>query len=395
MLVYFAIVAGFFLLFFLIPRKYSWAPMLLFVIALAIFAYHIVPNENDDIGRYFRIIDALRADGYDRLQEMIRNNEFDFASQPVAGYYYYFISRFPDNHYLPFFTILIAYGLMMLVIYKTANRFNADKFYMAVALFFMISTYWFYDLYSGTRNGLVFAVVLACAYYHLAEKKRIILCFAGYALACGLHSAGIVLVVLVLIAWATYRVGSKYVNVALIFSIIIGSVGITVLSNILDNDFINNLAGKAEGAVSTLGISTQTTFFVNLAVYIVSVLIYAYCAVYIKKYADDKDGARFFRLAEVVLFFLLGVIISNMLFHRIVRWVLPVLTACVYMAGMQLQKDRLDKGLLSVAYDSDTPRAEKIRAMNKGATTFFVFGFSAVHFWYDFTGSSLAWLNLG
>ena len=117
MLVYFAIVAGFFLLFFLIPRKYSWAPMLLFVIALAVIAYNIVPNTNDDIGRYFRIIDSMRAGGWERFQQMIDNNEFDFGALPVAGYYFYFISLLPDNHFLPFFTILISYGCLLSVIY--------------------------------------------------------------------------------------------------------------------------------------------------------------------------------------------------------------------------------------------------------------------------------------
>ena len=34
---------------------------------------------------------------------------------------------------------------------------------------------------SGIRNGLAFGVVIACAYYHLVEKRNIILCLFGYA----------------------------------------------------------------------------------------------------------------------------------------------------------------------------------------------------------------------
>lgn len=324
---------------------------------------------------------------------MIDNNEFDFGALPVAGYYFYFISLFPDNHFLPFFTILICYGCMMLVVYKAAEKFNVNKFYLAVALFFLISTYWYYDTYSGTRNGLAFAIALACIYYHFVEKKNIILCLVGYVLVCGLHSTGIVIVVLAACAWISYKTASKFINIMLIFAIASGSIVITVLSNITDNEFILNLAGKTNEVTNSLSFSTQTNFLVNVATYVVSILIFAYCSIYIRKYISEKGVLRFLRFSEVVLYFLLGSIVSNLLFHRIARWILPVIIACVYMIGMQIQNDRLDKGLINLNYDSDTPKAEKIRAMNKGITSFFIFAYSVVHFWYDFTGSSLIWLH--
>lgn len=394
MLIYFAVLAGFFILYFLIPRKQVWIPLTLLVIGLAVLAFFAEPNENDDLGRYFRIIDSMRSGGWDRFQQMLDNNEFDFGALPVAGYYFYFVSLFPDNHYLPFFTVLIAYGCLLNVIYKSANRFNVNKFYLGVGLFFFLSTFWFYDLYSGTRNGLAFAISVACIYYHFVEKKNVLLCLAGYVIAIGLHSTGIVVIVLAAFAWLSYKTASKYVNILMIFAIAAGSVAITVLSNITDNEFVQNLAGKTERVTNTLTVSTQTNFLVNVATYVVSVLIFAYCYTYIKKYIEDKGDLRFFRFAEILLFFMLGTIISNMLFHRVARWILPVMICCVYMVGMQIQKDRLDNKLINLAYDSDTPKGEKIRAMNKGVTSFFIFAYSAVHFWYDFTGSSLIWLNV-
>lgn len=370
MLIYFAVLAGFFILYFLIPRKQVWIPLTLLVIGLAVLAFFAEPNENDDLGRYFRIIDSMRSGGWDRFQQMLDNNEFDFGALPVAGYYFYFVSLFPDNHYLPFFTVLIAYGCLLNVIYKAANRFNVNKFYLGVGLFFFLSTFWFYDLYSGTRNGLAFAISVACIYYHFVEKKNVLLCLAGYVIAIGLHSTGIVVIVLAAFAWLSYKTASKYVNILMIFAIAAGSVAITVLSNITDNEFVQNLAGKTERVTNTLTVSTQTNFLVNVATYAVSVLIFAYCYTYIKKYIEDKGDLRFFRFAEILLFFMLGTIISNMLFHRVARWILPVMICCVYMVGMQIQKDRLDNKLINLAYDSDTPKGEKIRAMNKGVTSF-------------------------
>ncbi|UKI22530.1 MAG: hypothetical protein L6V88_09435 [Anaerotruncus sp.] len=108
---------------------------------------------------------------------MLENNYFDFGSFPVCGYYFYFISILKNPHFLPFFTILICYGCIILVIQKASVKFKVDKFYTMLALIFAISTYWYYDVCSGTRNGIAFTVTVACAYYHLVERKKIY-CFA-------------------------------------------------------------------------------------------------------------------------------------------------------------------------------------------------------------------------
>lgn len=393
MLMYLAAVAVFFALYFLIPRKYVWIPFVFIVIAFAVIAFYAEPFDTDDLTRYFKIVDDLRENGWDRLQHMIENNEEDFGALPVAGYYLYFISLFPDNHFLPFFTILITYGCVFLVIYRAAQKFKVDKFYLAIAVFFAVSTFWYYDVYSGTRNGLAFTIAVACVYFHFVEKKNTILCLLGYVIACGMHSSGILLIALALIAFVTYNSKSKFVNFIIVFAIIGSSVLLTVLSNITDNEFIQVISGKTEGAVDNIGFSFETNFLVNVATYFVSVLITSYAFAYIKKYVENKGEKRFFRFIETIIYFSFGSIVSGLIFVRIVRWVIPILIAVVYMVGMQIQKDRLNAGLLDISYDSDTPRAEKIRAMNKGVTSFFIFAYSLVHFWYDFTGSSLIWLH--
>lgn len=63
-------------------------------------------------------------------------------------------------------TMFIVYALMFLVMYKAAQRYQVSKGYVLLGTLFFLSTYWFYDTASGIRNGLAFAVVIACAYYH-------------------------------------------------------------------------------------------------------------------------------------------------------------------------------------------------------------------------------------
>lgn len=390
---YLIVLAAFFALYFLIPRKYVGISFVFLVVGLAVIAFYATPNETDDLSRYFRIIDQMRDGGWDRFQRMLDNNEFDFGVLPVAGYYFYFISLLPTNHYLPFFTILISYGCIMLVIYKAAQKYKVDKFYLFLGVFFMLSTYWFYDVYSGTRNGLAFSIAIACIYYHFVERKNIALCIIGYFLVCGLHSSGIVIVALAAIAWFTWKIASKFMNVLLIFGLIGSSVLLGFLSSVTSNSFIQTIAEKTEIAVNGLGIATQTNFLVNVATYAVGIIVIAYCSTYVRKYTKSIGEKCFFRFVETVMFFMAGAIFSTVLFHRIARWVLPVVIAVEFMVGMQLQKNRIDDGKINTSFFSDTAKAEKLRAQNKGITAFFFFGYSLVHLWYDFTGSSLIWLH--
>lgn len=393
MFAYLVVVAAFFILYFLTPQKQSWVPFLFLTVSLAVIAYYAVPNDTDDLIRYFKMIDAMRIGGWDRFQSMLENNEFNFGALPVAGYYFYFISLLPNNQFLPFFTILICYGCMSLVMFKAAKRFCVNKFYFGIALFFMISTFWYYDIYSGTRNGIAFVVAVTCIYFHFVEKKHLFLCFVGYVLSCGMHASGVLIVALAFVAYITYKNKSKFINILLIFTLVGSSPLLSLLSNITDNEFIQTVAGKTDDAASQLSFSFETNFLVNVATLVIAIIITAYAFVYIKKYIADKGIIRFFRFAEVLIYFSIGAVFSGLIFVRVLRWCVPIVFAIVYMVGMQIQKDRLDKGLINLNYDSDTTRSEKIRAMNKGVTTFFLFAYSAVHFWYDFAGSSLMWLH--
>lgn len=101
---------------------------------------------------------------------------------------------------------------------------------MLLGTLFFLSTYWFYDTASGIRNGLAFAVVIACAYYHLVEKRNIILCLFGYVAACLLHSSPILPVALVLLTLLTMKFNSKFINVVMILGLAVGGAFIQFIA---------------------------------------------------------------------------------------------------------------------------------------------------------------------
>ena len=124
MFVYIMIVAIFFALYFIVPQKHSAIPCVLFVLAMAVMSYFVQPGETDDLARYFYIISQIEKAGYEGFRQMLESNYFDFGSFPVCGYYFYFISILKNPHFLPFFTILICYGCIILVIQKASVKFK-------------------------------------------------------------------------------------------------------------------------------------------------------------------------------------------------------------------------------------------------------------------------------
>lgn len=385
-------VIGFAVVYFFTPRKQIWIPFALLLIAFTVIAYHAVPAVSDDLFRYHNIIDSLRWGGYDRLREMIENNEYDYGALPVCGYYFYFISLLPNNNYLSAITMFIVYACMFHLLLKVANRYDVGKLYLFVAAFFAISTYWYYDTCSGIRNGLAFAVAVVCIYYHFVEHKHILLCFVGYVLVCGLHSSGIVLVALAFIAWISWKNASKFINAMLIVGLAVSGAALSVLSEMTDNHFIQTLAGKTEKAADG-NFSLATNVMVNYVTFFIAVMIILYSFYYIKRYVSEKGDKTFFRFVEVLAFFMVGCLYSGLIFVRLTRWVIPVVAGITFMVGMQIQADKINSGEISADIRSGTAKGALFRMQSKGIFSLMIFVYSVVHLWYDCTGSSLIWLH--
>ncbi|MCM1286176.1 MAG: EpsG family protein [Acetobacter sp.] len=385
-------VAVFAVVYIVAPRKFSWFPFLLVTFLFSLIAFNIMPAQNDDLSRYFKAINEMREGGYDELQRYIDEDQFDFKNFRVAAYYIYFFSKLDNNSWLPAVTIFIVYGLGFYVLYKAANRFGINKTNLFFASMFFISTYWYYDVASGIRNGLAFAVAFACAYQHMAERKHIPLCILGYFLASLTHSSGILPVVLVFIAFFALNVGGKFIDFLLIFGLAGGNLIIQFLAKRTDNSFIQSLAGKAEHHSGGVSLETGTMFLVNISVLAVCLLLLMYFSHYIFNSNFGNELNRLYKYLSVIIYFSLGATLSGLIFVRFARWILPLAGGLIFMIGMQLQGSQIEKrkkAHLSYYSISDENFSIKLRTIVMIA--FIVF--TAVHFWYLCNGSSLLWLN--
>lgn len=388
------IVAIYAVVYWITPRKAVWLPFALVVVLLSVLAYNVEPNFSDDLSRYFMQLDYLREYGHEYLQRCFDENVngSNWGTYRMCGYYFYFLSKFPDNHWMPAVTIFLTYGLMFLVIYKAANRFGISKFYLFCGTMIFLSTYWYYDTYSGIRNGLTFAVIFACAYYHLVERRRIVFCYLGYVLASLMHSSGIMLVALVILTEITLNNSGKFMNFLLIFGLVGGGALMQYIATKTDNSFVQSIAGQAEKHQAGETLELGAMFLVNVTMFIFTALIVIYFSKYILNSEFGNDFKRFYKYSSIVLYFMVGCLYSGLIFVRIARWVLPIIVAIFFMVGSQMQSNYIkDKGVSYCKFYA--PTNEIIRYNTKQIVNISTIVYIVVHFWYLCSGSSLYWMH--
>lgn len=386
------IIVIFIIVYWCLPRKYSWISFILCTVLLGVLAYHMVPNETDDLARYYQELDFMRERGEAELNRVFEQNLYSFGTCRVAAYYFFFISKFPDNRWLQTITIVIVYGLMFMVIHKAAKRFNVNKLHLFMGVMFFLSTYWFYDTASGIRNGLSFAVAFACAYQHLFERKNIFLCIIGYILAIFTHTSGILPVIIVFAVLFTYKLDSKFINIFFIFMLLIGGYFVQFLAETTDNEWIAAIAEQSSGHGLDTTLESGTMFRVNLTVLIFVLFILLFISYYLKNNAYQEDKAsRGFKFLILMLFFIIGTILSSLIFVRFARWILPVTGALLFMTGMQFQSDQINETKKLVSYH--LPPGHQIRVKLRPIMMLMFTGYTAVHFYYLCAGSSLYWIH--
>ena len=394
MTVFLTIFVVFCLLYAITPQKYIKWLFLAATIALSVMAFHCVPKETDDLSRYYPQINILRNGGWNTFQTMLKDNDNNWGSLPVCGYYFYFISLLNSNGYLPGITIFLAYGAIFYVLYKASVRFKVNKWYLFLACAFFMTTYWFYDICSGIRNGLAFTLFAALVYQDVVEKKYRPLCYIGYALCIGLHSSTIVFAVIRIALEITKRHGSKLASWVMIFSASIGGNVLLWIGEHTDNTYLQLLSEKAEKNVDrSIGWDAPTNIIVNVVVSIVIAIFSVYLFRYIRASKMNAEFDVFGKFYTILMFFTFGCFDSGLIFIRMVRWILPFAGSTIFMLGMQACRDKQNQVRSTQSVNSVIKNRDGVLAANELIITLLFIAFTGVHLWYTCTGSSLIWLH--
>lgn len=393
MLVYLAIVAAFCVIYPFVPRKYIKWLFLALVLALSVMAFFVVPEETDDLSNYFWQVANLRKGGFSLLRQMIEDGSEDWDSLPVCGLYFYLISRFPDNGMLPAVTIFLAYGSIFWVLWRAAKRYEVNKWYLFLASVFLLSTYWFYDICSGIRNGLTFTLFCFFAYVELVEKKWRPACWVGYVAMCLMHSSGILMMMVRLALLVSGRKESKLTSVLIFFVMIVGGAIMPHLGEITGTEYFQLISQKAERAASTSGFANGTQYLVNVSVFVVAVCVFYYAVYVIKKQTEKYESfSDYINFVQLIVFFMLGSITFVLTFIRFARWVIPAVISVVFMVGMQANSDSKAQ-LVTEKKSKSIIKSGMTLSSNELVINFCMVAYTAVHMWYACNGTSLIWLK--
>ena len=393
MLVYLAIVAAFCVIYPFVPRKYIKWLFLALVVALSAMAFFVVPEKTDDLNNYFSQVSSLRKGGFSLLRRMIEDGSEDWDSLPVCGLYFYLISRFPDNGMLPAVTIFLAYGSMFWVLWRAANRYEVNKWYLFLASVFLLSTYWFYDICSGIRNGLTFTLFCFFAYVELVEKKWKPACWVGYVAMCMLHSSGILMMMVRLALLVSGRKGSKLISILIFFVMIAGGAIMPHLGELTGIEYFQLLSQKAGRAVETSSFAGGTQYLVNVTTFIVGILIFCYSRYIISKQKEKYESfSAYMDFVQLIIFFMLGSVTFTLTFIRFARWVVPTVISVVFMVGMQVNSDFKEQ-MFGPRANKTIIKSGMTLSSNEIIINFCVMAYTAVYMWYACNGTSLIWLK--
>ena len=393
MLIYLIIVLLFCAIYPLVPRKHIKWLFIALVLALSIMAFFAVPKDTDDLYNYFRTLAKLRRGGFKCLRRMIENGEEHWDSLPVCGFYFYLISLFPDNGMLPAVTIFLAYGSMFWVLWRASQRYEVNKWYLLVASFFILSTYWFYDICSGIRNGLTFTLFCFFAYVELVEKKWRPACWVGYVAMCLMHSRGILMMMIRIALLLSGKKNGKFMSVLVFFALILGGAVVPRLGEITNIEYLKLISEKAERATATSGFVNGTQYLVNVSVFVAAVCVFCYAAYVIKKQTEKYESFSYYiNFVQLIVFFMLGSITFTLTFIRFARWVIPAVISVVFMVGMQANSNAKIE-MLTGRKNKSVIKSGMTLSSNELVINFCMVGYLLVHMWYACNGTSLIWLK--
>lgn len=337
MIVYFAIVIAFCVIYPFVPRKHIKWLFLALVLALSVMAFYVKPLETDDLLRYYNSLDLLRKKSLSGYFDLQRDGYGNFDAVPVCGLYFFFVSKLGNNNFLPAITIFLTYGSMLLVIWRFANYYKISKLYIFVGTFFLLSTYWYYDTCSGIRNGLAFAVAMFCLYFDLVEKKKIF-CL-GYFVAMGIHSAAVIFLGLRLLTEINMRLRLKILNAISLVGIFFGSYIIEFFGKIFNNSFFEVLLEKtAINKVRVISFTSGVTILsIALLLAVIIMCIYMNYRINMDDVKNVESINYFFIL---LLFFSVGSLSSYLIFTRFMHWVIPMFGSLIIMLCLDLNRKK-------------------------------------------------------
>lgn len=179
-----------------ISKKSVFLSFFVFALAYGILAYHVEPPNSWDLYRHFAELNRIRSGGLYYLWHV-----GIYKNQIGSSLLFYLVSFLPNNHFLPFLSIIIEYSILAYIIsdYCEENHLNCRYIFLILILHLGLNDIsW---TLSTIRQTLAMAFVALAVYLDLVKKKKIGLIFYVFGFVMHPGSIGAILIRLALILY--------------------------------------------------------------------------------------------------------------------------------------------------------------------------------------------------
>lgn len=161
----------------------------LFIYTVFVFSYIITPSYENDLTRYFQIIDSIRGLTLGGAVATIDNG------LPIENFLFWVVATIGDEHLLPAVSASVVYGITAYITldYARNEGFLEDAW---MVLLLEVMQFSFFSITNNVRNVFTFSLVVLAAYRDLYKNKRDVLTLLLYILPCFMHKTGAVIVLI-------------------------------------------------------------------------------------------------------------------------------------------------------------------------------------------------------
>lgn len=301
-----------------------------YTIFLSLMGYVFVPTKNLDLYRINKMMAEYAKYDFKGLYTNVLSGSYVIC----ADLLYWVIGKTGYLKLLPILTSCVCYSCIFYTVNRTAEMYKIDRRNIAVAILFLMAVGTYIFVLSGIRTMLGIALLVFCFFRETIEKKFNIFHILLYIIAALVHQFVAVLFFLRIII-GIFNQRNGLLKVILFMSLaIIFYIG----RNFLEGWF-NSIQDKGETYISGKVLFSQPWGYVIGTICgfisIVSIIKFANVNVQIKKRFSSYKLFLFICLLGAA-----GFSFEYTIFHRLITYVVPIITLPFLMIYLQNERGR-------------------------------------------------------
>lgn len=318
----------------LIVRKNSNVSIILkiYAVVLSLMGFFYVPYVTADLYRIYNILEFFSTLSFSEFYE----TRFLLKSDRISLLFYWLISQTGFFQLLPAITAYVCYSCIFYTVTQTAKRYMIEKKYVAMTVFFLMSTSTYMFVISGIRCMLAICLISFCFFRETTEKKQSLFHLVLYALAALMHNFAVIIVGLRLVLPLFDKTKKSRLKILYVFFLLFAAFFLLIF----EPDLLREVLEKAETYLEGNMYTYIWEYIVAFLVVFLCVLLLYYHSKLSQEDRDDLNQNKLFMLICVLL--ALCFCFEFTIFHRFTTYLLPILSIPMLMKVFSQMRKKKD-----------------------------------------------------